>query len=66
MDGAKLGQLRKPVLEYIKVHYHKAFKPEDETQAGEYYIDALGVNPDRAGQRDWLKSPTISDGCICA
>ncbi len=49
-DGAKLDQLRRPVLEYIKMHYNKEPKPEDETQAGEYYIDSLGVNPNYQGK----------------
>ena len=43
-DGAKLNELRQPILEHIRSLYNKDFQPEDETQAGEYYIDTLGVN----------------------
>jgi ribosomal protein S18 acetylase RimI-like enzyme len=43
-DGADLDVLRKPVIEYIKTKFKKDFNPEDETQAGEYYIDSLGVD----------------------
>ena len=43
-DGAKLDELRKPVTEYIRSEFSQHFKPEDETQAGEYYIDSFGVN----------------------
>jgi len=45
-DGLALNQLRKPVLEYLAKHYGRDFIPEDETQAGEYYIDTLGVLPE--------------------
>ena len=43
-DGAQLHKLRKPVLDYLKTRYDRELTPEDETQAGEYYIDSLGVN----------------------
>lgn len=49
-DGAKLQQLRAPIAEYIGTHFKKEFNPEDETQAGEYYIDSFGVNPKHQGQ----------------
>lgn len=44
-DGAKLHELRKPVAEEIKTMFNKDFCPEDETRAGEFYIDCIGVNP---------------------
>src|SRR4051794_1546649 len=44
-DGAKLQPLRQPVVEYLKKMFGVDLKPEDETKAGEYYIDSLGVNP---------------------
>src|SRR5688572_20110436 len=44
-NGARLQELRQPVIEYIRSKYNKDFNPEDETEAGEYYIDSLGVNP---------------------
>ena len=30
--------------------FNKPFNPEDETQAGEYYIDCVGVNPNQQGK----------------
>lgn len=44
-DGAKLYELRAPVAQLIKSMFNRPFCPEDETQAGEFYIDCLGVNP---------------------
>lgn len=44
-DGAKLEELRRPVLEYIHQHFDPDLAVEAETQAGEFYIDSLGVSP---------------------
>lgn len=49
-DGAQLRELRTPVEKYIQARFNKDFCPEDETSEGEYYIDTLGVNPDRQGR----------------
>ena len=49
-DGAKLNELRKPVLEYLSTQYGKDIRPEDETQAGEQYIDSLGVDTGQQGK----------------
>lgn len=49
-DGARLQELRQPVIEYIRSRFDKDFSPEDETQAGEYYIDTIGVAPQRQGK----------------
>lgn len=49
-DGARLEELRQPVIEYIRSKFNHDFKPEDETQAGEYYIDSLGVNTRQRGK----------------
>jgi ribosomal protein S18 acetylase RimI-like enzyme len=49
-DGAKLRLLRAPVTQYVRTHFNAGFNPEDETQAGEYYIDSLGVSPDQQGK----------------
>jgi N-acetylglutamate synthase-like GNAT family acetyltransferase len=49
-DGGKLHELRKPVANYIKEHFNRDFNPEDETQAGEIYIDCVGVNPNQQGK----------------
>jgi ribosomal protein S18 acetylase RimI-like enzyme len=44
-EGARLVELRKPIVEYIRSKFNPDFQPEDETQPGEYYIDCLAVNP---------------------
>lgn len=49
-DGAKLIELRIPIIQYIQDHFNANFWPEDETQAGEYYIDSLGVDPNQQGK----------------
>jgi len=49
-DGANFIKLREPVLQYIKTHFNKDFNPEIETQAGEYYIDTLAVDPEWQGK----------------
>ncbi|MDD2385239.1 MAG: GNAT family N-acetyltransferase [Bacteroidales bacterium] len=49
-DGAKLQELRAPVVAMIKSMFNRDFLPEDESQAGEFYIDCLGVQPDRQGK----------------
>ncbi len=42
-NGADLKKLRKPVLDYLSLNFNRYITPENETQAGEYYIDTLGV-----------------------
>ena len=49
-NGIQLSVLRRPVIEYIRSRFTNDINFEDETQAGEYYIDSLGVNPDRQNQ----------------
>lgn len=49
-NGAKLKTLRQPVLDYIKKEYGQDIIKEDETQAGEHYIDTFGVSKDHRGQ----------------
>lgn len=49
-NGAKLHELRLPVLEYISRHNRSKIHIEDETQTGEYYIDSLGVNENFQGK----------------
>ena len=49
-DGARLEELRLPVLEYLKNEFGNDINPEDETQEGEYYIDSIGVKPGYRGQ----------------
>lgn len=49
-EGARLYELREGVAQRIKTLFNKDFQPEDETQAGEYYIDCLGVDPNQQGK----------------
>ncbi|HSF54819.1 MAG TPA: GNAT family N-acetyltransferase [Algoriphagus sp.] len=49
-DGAKLHELREPVMEYIHQHFDPNLIVEEETQAGEYYIDSIGVLPTQQGK----------------
>jgi len=49
-DGAKLHELRAPVAKEIKSMFNRDFNPEDETEAGEYYIDSIGVSPLQQGK----------------
>lgn len=49
-DGAKLKELRAPVACKIKAMFNTNLNAEDETQAGEYYIDSVGVNPNWQGK----------------
>lgn len=49
-EGAKLQELRKPVLEQIRLRFNANLEVEDETQAGEFYLDSLGVSPDHQGK----------------
>jgi ribosomal protein S18 acetylase RimI-like enzyme len=49
-SGAQLGELRRPVLEQLRNKFNRDLHPEDETQAGEYYIDSFGVNPNQQGK----------------
>ena len=49
-DGARLEELRQPVIEHIRREFSQDFKPEDETQVGEHYIDSLGVNTSHRGK----------------
>lgn len=49
-DGAELKQLRQPIIDYIKSNFKRELEIEDETRAGEYYIDSLGVRPEHQGK----------------
>ena len=44
-DGAKLSHLRKATLQIVRAMTGKCPQIADETQAGEFYIDTLGVLP---------------------
>lgn len=49
-DGAKLYELRAPVANLVKTNFNLPFNPEGETQAGEFYIDCLAVDPSQQGK----------------
>lgn len=49
-DGARLHELRAPVLEYIRSRFGNDFMPEDETGPGEFYLDTIGVNCNHQGK----------------
>lgn len=42
-DGTRLEELRKPIFSLLKQHLGSVPNIEDETEAGEYYLDSLGV-----------------------
>lgn len=48
-DGARLSTLRNGTLAVISRYYNSAQIPEDETGAGEFYIDFIGVLPQWRG-----------------
>lgn len=48
-DGAMLQELREPVTQYLKTQFGNNLNVADETEPGEYYIDSLGVSPNRQG-----------------
>jgi len=54
-QGAQQVELRKPVDQYLKNHFKSGIIPEDETQAGEVYLDSIGVNPAHQGKGIGLK-----------
>lgn len=49
-DGAKLEFLKEKVAREIKSKFNRRFNPEDETEAGEVYIDCVAVSPDFQGR----------------
>lgn len=44
-DGARLKELREPIFPLLEEHLGSVPEIEDETEAGEYYLDSLGVLP---------------------
>lgn len=49
-DGGDLHELRRPVLEYLGQDSENLLNIDDETAAGEFYIDTLAVSPEYRGQ----------------
>lgn len=48
-DGAKLHELRQPILDYLNSRGTVTANIDDETGAGEFYIDTIGVSPEKQG-----------------
>lgn len=48
-DGARLEELRKPLFELMREKFGSVPAVEDETSAGEFYIDSLAVLPQYRG-----------------
>lgn len=44
-DGARLEELRQPIYPLLEQHLGTIPHIEDETEAGEFYLDSLGVLP---------------------
>ena len=45
-DGGRLDELRRPVLDALQQRFGAIPSPiENETQAGEFYLDSIGVDP---------------------
>ena len=44
-DGARLHELREPIYELLQRHLGKTIEIEEETSAGEFYVDSLAVEP---------------------
>ena len=42
-NGGDIRELRKPIEACLLTQFGKTFDAEDETEAGEYYIDCIGV-----------------------
>lgn len=49
-DGAKLEQLRQPFLDYLSENFGYTDIPENETEAGEFYLDTVSVSPKHQGK----------------
>jgi len=49
-DGADLSALQNPIAKMIKSTFNHDFNPEKETQAGEIYIDCVGINSNFQGR----------------
>ena len=49
-DGARLDELRKPLYELMVERFGSVRQVEDETSAGEFYLDSLAVLPQFRGK----------------
>lgn len=48
-DGAMLTTLREPIFPLIEKYLGSTIDIEDETEAGEFYLDSIGILPDYRG-----------------
>lgn len=48
-DGARLYELREPLLAIVREREGRELEIEDETSAGEFYLDSLAVLPEYRG-----------------
>lgn len=48
--GAHLHMLREPIINYLSEHYQQKLFLENETEAGEDYIDTLAISPQAQGK----------------
>lgn len=49
-DGARLHELRKPLYELMVAKFGSVRPVEDETSAGEFYVDSIAVLPEFRGR----------------
>lgn len=49
-DGAMLEALREPIYPLLEKHLGEVLPIEDETEAGEFYLDSLGTLPEYRGR----------------
>lgn len=49
-DGARLHELRKPLYELMVAKFGSVRPVEDETSAGEFYVDSIAVLPEYRGR----------------
>lgn len=49
-DGARLAELREPIFPLLERSLGHIPEIEDETEAGEFYVDSLGVWPEWRGR----------------
>ena len=49
-DGGNLEKLRENVLTHLEKNYNRTIEPENETEAGEIYIDTIAVFPEYRGK----------------
>lgn len=48
-DGARLHELRQPVLDFLREECGTQITVTDETSTGEFYLDSVGVMPEMRG-----------------